>query len=144
MHLHRQNAAEQAIQTFKAKFIICICSDNPRYTEKEWDCLLPQANLTINLLRNYRFNPKLSGHVALHGTLDYNKAPLSPIGTIALVHEKNTNWRTWSPCGTNGWYIGPDLEHYRCVECYIPPTHRILIADIVEFISTVITILKTN
>ena len=113
--LIRLNAAERAIQTFKAHFITCFCADNPVYPAKEWYCFLPQSTLTLNLLCNFCFNPKLSAHVALHGTFEYNKTALSPLGTRVLAYENPENCRTWAPCGTNGWYIGQYLEHYLCV-----------------------------
>ena len=113
--LLRLNAAERAIQTFKAHFITCFCADDPVYPAKEWYCFLPQSTLTLNLLCNFCFNPKLSAHVALHGTFEYNKTALSPLGTRVLAYEKPENCRTWAPCGTNGWYIGQYLEHYLCV-----------------------------
>ena len=112
LHLHRQNAAKRAIQIFRSHFITCICADYPKYTAKQQDCFLLQVTLNINLLRNCRFNPKLLAHAALHGIFYYNKTPLYPLGTRVLVHEKTTNCRTCAPCGTNGWYIGPYLEHY--------------------------------
>ena len=100
--------------------------------------------MTLNLLRNFCFNTKLSAHVALHGTFEYNKTPLAPLGTRVLVHEKPENCCTWAPYGTNGWSIGPYLEHYLCVEYYIPSTHSTIIAGTVEFISTVTPIPKTS
>ena len=71
--LQRQNAAEHAIQKFKAHFITCICAANPGYPEKEWDCFPPQVTLALNLLRKCHFNPKLLADAALHGTFDYKK-----------------------------------------------------------------------
>ena len=72
------------------------------------------------------------------------KKKLSPIGTRILVHRKTTNCRTWSSRGTDGWYSVPALEHYPCVECYIPSTHITRIPGAVEFISTVIPIPRKN
>ena len=59
-HLHRANAAERAIQTFKAHFITCLSGLDPKFPIGEWDRLLRQAELTINLLQSARLNPKLS------------------------------------------------------------------------------------
>ena len=96
LHLHRSNSYESAIQTFKAHFITFICATNTKYPAKNWDCFLPQSKLTLNFLRNCRFNPKLSAHVALHGIFYYNKTPLEPLGTRVLIHEKTTNNCTWA------------------------------------------------
>ena len=114
-HPHRRDSDKSSIQTFKENFITCLRAADPGYPEKQWDHFITQAALTINLLRNWRFIPKLSAHASLHGTFDYNKSPLAPLGTRVLVHDKTTNCRTWAPRGTKGWYIGPDLEHYWCI-----------------------------
>jgi hypothetical protein len=98
----------------------------------------------VSNLRNCRFNPKLSAHTALHSVFDYNKTPLAPLGTKVVIHEKTDKHKTWSTHGTDGWYIGPALDHYRCVDCYIPATHSTRIADTVAFIPTVVPILSTS
>jgi len=41
-----------------------------------WDKLLQQAELTLNLLRGSRMNPKLAAWEQLHGVFDYNATPL--------------------------------------------------------------------
>ena len=47
---HRANAAERAIQTFKNHFKAGLATLDPDFPVKEWDRLLPQAELTLNLL----------------------------------------------------------------------------------------------
>ena len=59
--LHRHNAAERAIRTFKNHFIAGLCSVDKIFPLHLWDKLLPQAELTVNLLRGSRINPKLGG-----------------------------------------------------------------------------------
>ena len=51
--------AERAIQTFKNHFIAGLCSCDPAFPITEWDRLLPQAVLTLNLLGAARVNPRL-------------------------------------------------------------------------------------
>jgi hypothetical protein len=50
-HLHRRNATERAIRTFKNHFIAGLCTTNPDFPLHLWDRLLPQALITLNLLR---------------------------------------------------------------------------------------------
>jgi hypothetical protein len=50
-HIHQRNNAERAIQTFKNNFIAGLFSVDPTFPLKLWDKLLPQATITINLLR---------------------------------------------------------------------------------------------
>jgi hypothetical protein len=77
-HLHRRNAAERAIRTFKNHFIAGLCSTNPDFPLHLWDRLIPHALLSLNLLRGSRINPTLSAHAQLHGAFDYNRTPLAP------------------------------------------------------------------
>ena len=50
-HIHRRNAAERAIRTFKNHFLACLATCDPAFPVAEWDRLLFQAELTLNLLR---------------------------------------------------------------------------------------------
>ena len=61
-HVHRVNAAERAIQMFKNHFKAILASIDPDFSLGLWDLLLPQAVLTLNILRSSRSNPKLSVH----------------------------------------------------------------------------------
>ena len=63
---------------------------------KEWDRLIDQYELTLNLLRESRLNPKLSAWVYLFGEFDYMKTPLAPPGTKCLVHSKMSQRGTWA------------------------------------------------
>lgn len=132
-HIHRRNAAERAIRTFKNHFIAGLCSTDGNFPLNLWDYLLPQAEITLNLLRPSRINPKLSAYAQLHGAFDFNKTPLAPPGTRVLVHVKPNKRTTWAPHGETGWYIGPAMEHYRCHQVFIPKTNATRIADTVEF-----------
>ena len=59
-HLHRTNAAERAIATYKDHLIAGLSSYNPSFLLHLWDQLIPQATLTFNLLQPSRINPRLS------------------------------------------------------------------------------------
>jgi hypothetical protein len=108
--VHRRNAAERAIRTFKNHFIAGLCSVDKNFPLHLWDKLLPQAELPLNLLRGSRMNPKLSAHAQMHGHFDSNRTPLAPPGIRVRVHLKPSERTTWSPHGTDGWYTGPALE----------------------------------
>jgi hypothetical protein len=49
--MHHRNAAERAIRTFKNHFVARLCTVKPSFPMYLWDKLLPQAELTLNLLR---------------------------------------------------------------------------------------------
>ena len=92
-NVHRRNAAERAIRTFKNHFIAGLCSTDTGFPLNLWDRLLPQALLTLNLLRRSRINPRLSAHAQVYGAFDYNRTPVGPPGCKVLVHEKPTQTR---------------------------------------------------
>lgn len=106
--MHRHNAAECcAIRTFKNHFIASLCSvDNTSRCMYGTSKVLPQAKLMLNLLHGSRLNPKLSAHVQLHGSFNFNSTPLAPpAGTIRILVHIKPSW----------WYMGgPVLEFYRC------------------------------
>jgi hypothetical protein len=98
-----------------------------------WDILLPQAVITLNMLRTSRINPKLSAATCIFGQYDFNIAPMAPPGTRIIAHETSNRRHTWAPHGQDGWYIGPALEHYRCYTVYITKTRGERIVETVEF-----------
>jgi hypothetical protein len=98
-----------------------------------WDRLLPQAVITLNMLRTSRINTKLSAATHIYGQYDFNRAPMAPPGTRIIAHETPNRRRTWAPHGQDGWYIGPALEHYRCYTVYITKTRGDRIVETVDF-----------
>ena len=132
-NMHRINALERAIRTFKNHFLAGLATIDPKFPIREWDRLLPQAELTLNLLRNTRLNPKISAHEAIYGSFDFNRTPMAPPGTKVVIHDKSTKRASWAYHGQMGFYIGPALEHYRCMHCYIPTTKQERIADTIQF-----------
>ena len=133
-HLHRRNAAERAIRTFKNHFIAGLASVNPSFPISEWYRLLPQAIITLNLLRNARLNPKLSAYAYAKGVHDYNVHPLAPPGTHMIAHEKSTQRKSWDKHGKSAWYVGPALDHYRCVRAFIPETGDERVCDTLKYL----------
>ena len=134
--LHRRNAAERAIRTFKNHFIAGLCSVDKHFPLHFWDKLLPQAELTLNLLRGSRINPKLSAYAQLHGAFDFNRTPMAPPGIRVLVHVKPSDRTTWSPHGEDGWYTGPALESYRCYVVWIWASRASRICDTLTWLPT--------
>jgi hypothetical protein len=59
-YYHRRNAAERAIHKFKEHLFAVLATVDPDFPLHLWDCLLPQAELTLNLSRSSRQHPQLS------------------------------------------------------------------------------------
>ena len=132
-HLHRQNSAERAIQTFKNNFIAVLASVNKNFPVHFWCRLLPHCLLTLNPLRTSRINAKLSAYTQLHGAFDFNRTPLAPPGTKIIIHDKPAIIGSWATRAHEGWYIGPASNHYRCHTVYANHTAHKRVADTVEF-----------
>jgi hypothetical protein len=52
-----------------------------------WDRILPQAFITLNILKTSRINPKLSAATHIFGQYEFNRAPMAPPGTMIIAHE---------------------------------------------------------
>jgi hypothetical protein len=111
-HCHRRNAAEIAIRNFKEHFVAGLSSVDPAFPLHLWDILLPQAEITLNLLRTSRLHPQLSAPAHFHGLVDYNKTAFAPPGCKIIAHEKPGKRRTWAPHGQHGYSLGPAMHHY--------------------------------
>eukprot|EP00956_Cyclotella_meneghiniana_P014655 scaffold22070_cov44-Cyclotella_meneghiniana.AAC.1 len=77
---HRRNAAEVAIRNFKAHFLSILAGTADDFPLQLWDKLLPQAEITVNLLRQSNATPNISAYAHMNGPFDYNKMPLAPLG----------------------------------------------------------------
>jgi hypothetical protein len=132
-HCHRRNAAERAIRTFKEHFVAGLSSVDPSFPMHLWDRLLPQAEITLNLLRTSRLHPQLSAAAHYHGLVDYNKTAFAPPGWKIIAHDKPGKRRTWAPHGQHGYSLGPAMHHYRCQNVYISTTASKRIVDTLEF-----------
>jgi hypothetical protein len=113
-----------------------LCSVDRDFPIHLWDRLLPQALLTLNLLRGSRINPKLSAYAQIHGTFDHNRTPLAPPGIRVMVHQKPSTRLSWGTHAIDGWYIGPALESYRCYRVWIWETRMERICDTLEWFPT--------
>jgi hypothetical protein len=105
-----------------------------------WDRILPQAVMKLNMLRTSRINPKLSAATHIFGQYDFNRAPMAPPGTRIIAHETPGRRKTWAPHGQDGWYIGPELEHYRFYTVYITKTRSNRIVETGEIFPEKITL----
>jgi hypothetical protein len=79
-HNHPVNAAEWAIQTFKAAFIAAVATTNSDFSLQLWDQLTPQVKDILNMLRASCVNPSISAYKILHSPYDWNHYPLAPLG----------------------------------------------------------------
>jgi hypothetical protein len=125
-HCHIRNAAEGAIHTFKENCVAGLAPVDPDFPLHLLDRLLPQAEMTLNLLRKSRKHPQLSAASHYHGMVDYNKTAFAPPGCKIIAHENPPQRRTWAPHGQHGYSLGPVIHHYRCqnIETLEFPPHN--------------------
>jgi hypothetical protein len=132
-HCHRRNAAEREIYTFKEHFVAGLASVDPYFLLHLWDRLLPQEEMTLNLLRTSRQHPQLSAAAHYHGLIDYNKSAFAPPGCKIIAHEKPAKRRTCTPHGQHGYYLGPAMHRYRFQNVYISATASERTVDTLDF-----------
>eukprot|EP00804_Cyclotella_cryptica_P000722 CCRYP_001010-RA/>CCRYP_001010-RA protein AED:0.32 eAED:0.24 QI:0/0/0/1/0.5/0.66/3/0/551 len=132
-NVHRASAAEQAIGTFKARFLSILAGINPALPYYLWDKLLPQTELTLNLLRQSTLASAISAWESFNGPLNYDATPLGPISCPVIIHNKASTQKSWDFRGRDGFSIGTALHHYRCFQVVDSATNCVVISDTVKF-----------
>ena len=130
---HRRNIAEVAIKTFKQHFTSVLTGTAATFPLGLWDKLLPQAELTLNLLRQSNSTPNVSAYAHLFGQFDYNRMPLAPMGCAVQVHEQSSKRRTWDAHSVDGYYLLTSPEHYRSHVVYVKGTKAVRVCETVFF-----------
>ncbi|KAL7482528.1 hypothetical protein ACHAW6_008209, partial [Cyclotella cf. meneghiniana] len=130
---HCRNAAEVAIRNSKSHFLSILAGVADDFPLRLLDKLFPQAEITINLLRQSNATLTISAHAQLNGPFDYNKMPLAPMGWNVQVHETSDSCSTWEFHAVDGWYLGTSPEHYHTHHCHIKATNWDGLSDTILF-----------
>jgi hypothetical protein len=130
---HHRDAAEVAIQNFKAHFLSVLAGAAEDFPPSLWDRLLLQTEISLNLLRQSNATPTVSSYAHLCKPFDYNKMPLAPMGCAVQVHEKTDKRGTWAYHFVDGWYLSTSHEHYCTHRCHIKATKSERVSDTVNF-----------
>eukprot|EP00804_Cyclotella_cryptica_P030118 CCRYP_009530-RA/>CCRYP_009530-RA protein AED:0.27 eAED:0.27 QI:0/0/0/1/0/0/5/0/696 len=131
--MHRRNIAERGIQTFKGHFISVLAGVANNFPINQWDELLPQTVLTLNLLRQANVAPNISAWAYHHGSFDYNRMPLAPMGCEVQFHVKPSRRKTFGEHSGDGFYLKTSDEHYRKHVIFVKKTRAKRLADTVFF-----------
>jgi hypothetical protein len=129
----RTNKAERCIQTAKNHLIATWSGSDPDFPLKLWTYTLPQAEMTLNMLRSSGCSDTISAYQQLHGVYDYSKNPIGAIGTAIVAYNDCDSRTSWSAHGESGFYLGPAMNHYRCFHVWISSTGRTRISDAVSW-----------
>eukprot|EP00804_Cyclotella_cryptica_P014695 CCRYP_012698-RA/>CCRYP_012698-RA protein AED:0.35 eAED:0.35 QI:0/-1/0/1/-1/1/1/0/352 len=132
-HVHRCNAAERAIPTFKDHFLAVLAGTAPSFSADRWDLLIPHAELMLNLLRASRCNPILSAWEDLFRPFNFDATPMGLALCCILIHNKATTHRSWDYHSHEGFYVGPALRHYHCYQVLNKESQAVGIMDAIKF-----------
>jgi hypothetical protein len=122
-----------AIRNFKSHFLSVSAGVADDFPQNLWDHLLPQTEITLNLIQQSNATPPVSVNAHLSKPFDYNKMPLAPMGCEAQIHEKTNKQGTWAYHSVDGWYLFTSPEHYRTHTCYVKATKSECHLDTVYF-----------
>lgn len=126
---HRTLHAERDIRTWKNHFIATRAGVDKSFPANQWDSLLDQVDLTLNILRPCGLIPNMSAWEYVCGPYDYKTNPIGPAGAKVLVYENPSERETFADHGVEGFYVGPAWNHYRCFRVFIPSTRKFRISD---------------
>lgn len=134
--MHRANKAERCIRTWKNHFLATLAGTDPSFPLIAWDELVPQAELTLNLMRSSGITPHISAWHQLNGPYIFDRTPIAPPGMRVVVHEKPDKRPSWGYHGVDGFYVSPVLRgNYSCFKVFITDTKKTRITDTPRFTS---------
>jgi hypothetical protein len=94
----------------------------------------------LNHLCQSSIMPSMSAWAHFNGPFNYNVTPLLPLGRPIIIHNKPATRRTWDFHGSDRFYVGVSLKHYRC-HCVIDSkTKSLHISDTADFCHHYLTI----
>ena len=131
--MHRRNAAERAIQTFKGHFISVLAGVPDSFPINQWHELLPQTVLTLNLLRQSNAAPNILAWAYHHGSFDYNRMPIAPMGCEVQFHIKPARRKSFGEHSEDGFYLRTSEEHYRMHVIFVKKSKAKQLPDTVFF-----------
>ena len=100
---------------------------------------MAQTELTINLLRQANLNPRMSAWEYYNGAFDYSATPLGPLSFKIMIHNTSNKRKSWDQRGQEGFSVGPDLQHYRCIQEIDRKAKALIITDTAEYLHRYLT-----
>lgn len=131
---HRRNIAERAIQTAKGHIIANMLGCAESFPMQEWHRLLPQIELTLNMLRPANVRQTISAHSYVYGIHDYNRMPLAqPLGCETQCFVDPEQGTSFGAHLLDSWHIGSSEDHYRAYKVFMRQTKAEGITDTIVF-----------
>lgn len=127
---HRSNQAERVIQTGKSHFISHLNTTPADFPPQAFSAIIPQVEITMNMLRRSRLDSSMSAYGALLGPYNFNAHPMAPVGTPVMSYvPKAVRGGTYGDHAAPGFYVGPALHEYRCFQIFHSATGSITPCD---------------
>ena len=109
---HRVNASEPAVKPIKYHVLAGLAAVYPDCPLQFWDRFLAQMQDTLNMLCTLQYNAKLLVYKEMEGPFDFNKTPMSILGTKGFAYLAPDDWATWQAHGVDEFYTGYKSMHY--------------------------------
>ena len=107
--VHRRNVVERAIRTFKSHFLAILDGVNPTFTINMSDKLLPQTEMTLNLMPQATLNLRILAREYFNGTFNFSATPLGPMDSRVIFYTKTGNRKSWDQRDREGSVWAPAL-----------------------------------
>ena len=131
--VHLCNIAKRVIRTFKVHFLAILAGISDSFPNYMWDRLLPQTELTLNLLFQSNILLSMLAWENYNGPFNFDSTPIGPIGCPFIIYNKPLTRKSWQFHGRKGFNIGLALNHYCCFRVADTVTKALLFSDTVEF-----------
>ena len=125
--------AEVDIQATKQHFLRIIAGVETNLPMNQWEHLLPQSELTLNLLQQSNTTPTVSAYAAMFGPFKYNRIPRGLMRCAVLINEKSNTRTTWDNHAVYGWNLYTSSDHYCAHVCQVKKTNYEQVSDTVVF-----------
>jgi hypothetical protein len=76
----------------------------------------------------------MSAYKAIHGPYDWDWFPLAPPGCKAMIYKAPELCCSWASHGTDAWYVGLSMDHYRCNHFFVPEMWACPVSGSVELL----------
>ena len=115
---HRRNIAAKSIQTYKNHFVGVLAGLHESFPMHLWCRLITQAEMQLNIQRQYTITPKISVYSHVHGPHNFIYKPLAPLVCPVLAHENLDKRVSWEDHAINACNLYMSMEHHQAFNVY--------------------------
>jgi hypothetical protein len=128
--MHHSNRAERTIRTFKNHFLAILAGVDAAFPPYLWDLLLPGTSQTHpQSSSSIHAQPSDQCMGVLSGAFRFQQDTTRSSWLSGPHPCKPATRRSWDSRAKNGFYIGPDMDSYRCFKLGNGDTKSQVISD---------------